>query len=156
MVPAKHHRNHSQQVLPCCQVVAVHLPRYRSDSQAIPVLHSAAFSFHWLKGLVRALNNIAKMGQAASVSKDAIVQAAKTKTNYLPPLGPANPVRGDQMLGCSRWSSASVLQQQPSCNSISRIGLGCHIIQTLSLLRCMLECCEHWASVLHVQQQQQQ
>uniref|UniRef100_A0A383W8Y0 PPIase cyclophilin-type domain-containing protein n=1 Tax=Tetradesmus obliquus TaxID=3088 RepID=A0A383W8Y0_TETOB len=31
------------------------------------------------------------MGQAASVSKDAIVQAAKTKANYLPPLGPPNP-----------------------------------------------------------------
>eukprot|EP00878_Enallax_costatus_P003061 GHUV01003260.1.p1 GENE.GHUV01003260.1~~GHUV01003260.1.p1 ORF type:complete len:296 (+),score=92.32 GHUV01003260.1:485-1372(+) len=31
------------------------------------------------------------MGQAASVSKDAIVQAAKSKANYLPPLGPPNP-----------------------------------------------------------------
>jgi hypothetical protein len=57
------------------------------------------------------------MGQAASVSKDAIVQAAKTKTNYLPPLGPPNPVRGDQALGYSMsrstTTSASKSQQQP-------------------------------------------
>jgi hypothetical protein len=64
------------------------------------------------------------MGQAASVSKDAIVQAAKTKTNYLPPLGPPNSVRSDQTLGCSRWTSASVLQQQVPRNSSSRIGRG--------------------------------
>lgn len=32
------------------------------------------------------------MGQTASVSKDAVVQMAKNKTNYLPPLGPPNQV----------------------------------------------------------------
>jgi hypothetical protein len=69
------------------------------------------------------------MGQAASVSKDAIVQAAKTKANYLPPLGPPNPVRDDQAPGCGVCSSttisANIPQQQPFRARGWRIGRAC-------------------------------
>lgn len=38
------------------------------------------------------VTSVAGMGQAASVSKEAVAQLAKTKITFSPPLGPPNPV----------------------------------------------------------------
>lgn len=69
-----------------------------SQTRVYDVYVSCYFSQFPRQGTVQHLKSrtdtaqVSKMGQAASVSKDAIVQAAKTKVNYLPPLGPPNQV----------------------------------------------------------------
>lgn len=75
-------------------------PCHNNPPHRLLLAHSLALTCRRLSQLSRATQqrkltrHSTSMGQGASVSKDAVVAAAKTKlNNYLPPLGPPNAVR---------------------------------------------------------------